>query len=194
MGSESGRFGYPLAAVKEIARAARRCAPALHQLSSMAESARPALHARRSLRVMARLRDPDTGCPWDREQSFATSRHTPSRKLTRSPTRSRANDLDGAQGRARRSPVAGRLSRAAWLRKTDASPSPTWSMPSPRKMIRRHPHVFEDASLRDAFLTSGTWERIKAEEKACGAASGDETRRGRCSTTCRSPCPRSPAR
>src|SRR6476469_7210836 len=24
------------------------------------------------LRVMARLRDPDTGCPWDREQSFAT--------------------------------------------------------------------------------------------------------------------------
>ena len=34
------------------------------------------------------------------------------------------------------------------------------------KMIRRHPHVFEDARLRDTFLTSGTWERIKAEEKA----------------------------
>src|SRR4029077_6468389 len=34
------------------------------------------------------------------------------------------------------------------------------------KMIRRHPHVFEDASLRGAFLTRGTWERIKAEEKA----------------------------
>jgi MazG family protein len=42
-------------------------------------------------------------------------------------------------------------------------------------MIRRHPHVFEDTSLRDAFLTSGTWERIKAEEKATrgGAAGGD---------------------
>ena len=34
------------------------------------------------------------------------------------------------------------------------------------KMIRRHPHVFEDASQREAFLASGTWERIKAEEKA----------------------------
>ena len=65
------------------------------------------------------------------------------------------------------------------------------------KMIRRHPHVFEDASLRDAFLTSGTWERIKAEEKA---TRGDrprvapETRRGLCSTMCRSPCPRSHVR
>ncbi|HEU0016757.1 MAG TPA: nucleoside triphosphate pyrophosphohydrolase, partial [Methyloceanibacter sp.] len=34
------------------------------------------------------------------------------------------------------------------------------------KMIRRHPHVFEDVSLRDAYLASGAWERIKAEEKA----------------------------
>ena len=43
------------------------------------------------------------------------------------------------------------------------------------KMIRRHPHVFEDTSLRDAFLTSGTWERIKAEEKA---TRGDAARGG----------------
>ncbi len=35
-----------------------------------------------------------------------------------------------------------------------------------RKMIRRHPHVFADAELRDAFLSSDLWERIKAEEKA----------------------------
>jgi MazG family protein len=34
------------------------------------------------------------------------------------------------------------------------------------KMIRRHPHVFEDVTLRDGFKTSGAWERIKAEEKA----------------------------
>jgi MazG family protein len=34
-----------------------------------------------------------------------------------------------------------------------------------RKMIRRHPHVFGDAS-RDEFLTTDVWQRIKAEEKA----------------------------
>jgi uncharacterized protein YabN with tetrapyrrole methylase and pyrophosphatase domain len=33
-------------------------------------------------------------------------------------------------------------------------------------MTRWHPHVFEDTSLRDGFLASGTWERVKAEEKA----------------------------
>ena len=35
-----------------------------------------------------------------------------------------------------------------------------------RKMIRRHPHVFGNRSLRDEFLTGNFWERIKAEEKA----------------------------
>jgi MazG family protein len=34
-----------------------------------------------------------------------------------------------------------------------------------RKMIRRHPHVFGDAS-RDEFLSKDLWRRIKAEEKA----------------------------
>ena len=39
-------------------------------------------------------------------------------------------------------------------------------MPSRAKMIRRHPHVFADATLRDEFLAADIWERIKAEEKA----------------------------
>jgi MazG family protein len=42
------------------------------------------------------------------------------------------------------------------------------------KMVRRHPHVFEDVRLRDAFLTGGTWERIKAEEKAGRGGIGGE--------------------
>jgi MazG family protein len=33
-------------------------------------------------------------------------------------------------------------------------------------MIRRHPHVFSDPGLRETFLTTPMWERIKAEEKA----------------------------
>jgi MazG family protein len=41
-----------------------------------------------------------------------------------------------------------------------------------RKMIRRHPHVFADAS-REEFLAGNLWQRIKAEEKAGrGAAAG----------------------
>jgi len=35
-----------------------------------------------------------------------------------------------------------------------------------RKMIRRHPHVFEDASRREEFMTTDLWDRIKTQEKA----------------------------
>jgi len=35
-----------------------------------------------------------------------------------------------------------------------------------RKMIRRHPHVFEDPSRKDEFLSTDLWDRIKAKEKA----------------------------
>ncbi|HAN63355.1 MAG TPA: nucleoside triphosphate pyrophosphohydrolase, partial [Rhizobiales bacterium] len=45
-----------------------------------------------------------------------------------------------------------------------------------RKMIRRHPHVFADPSLRQAFVANDLWRRIKAEEKAGrGEASASST-------------------
>ena len=44
-----------------------------------------------------------------------------------------------------------------------------------RKMIRRHPHVFGDAS-RDEFLGGNMWQRIKAEEKAERGAAAPSSR------------------
>jgi MazG family protein len=44
-----------------------------------------------------------------------------------------------------------------------------------RKMIRRHPHVFADAS-RDEFLTGDMWQRIKNEEKAERGAAAEGSR------------------
>ena len=123
---------------------------------------------------MARLRDPDTGCPWDREQSFATIAPYTIEEAYEVADAIARNDLDGLKDElgdlllqvvyhARMAEEDGRFGFSDVV---DAITT---------KMIRRHPHVFEDASLRDAFLTSGTWERIKAEEKAIrgGAAGGD---------------------
>jgi MazG family protein len=117
------------------------------------------------LGVMARLRDPDTGCPWDREQSFATIAPYTIEEAYEVADAIARNDFDGLKDElgdlllqvvyhARMAEEAGRF---AFGDVVDAITA---------KMVRRHPHVFEDASLRDAFLTSGTWERIKAEEKA----------------------------
>jgi MazG family protein len=117
------------------------------------------------LRVMARLRDPESGCPWDREQSFATIAPYTIEEAYEVAEAIARNDLGALKDElgdlllqvvyhARMAEEDGRFGFSDVVDAITA------------KMIRRHPHVFEDASLRDAFLTSGTWERIKAEEKA----------------------------
>jgi MazG family protein len=117
------------------------------------------------LRVMARLRDPEKGCPWDREQTFASIAPYTIEEAYEVADAIARSDLDALKDElgdlllqvvyhARMAEEDGRF---AFGDVVDAITA---------KMIRRHPHVFEDASLRGAFLTSGTWERIKAEEKA----------------------------
>ena len=51
---------------------------------------KPSRDIARLIEIMAALRTPGTGCPWDLEQNFATIAPYTSRKPTRSPTRSRA--------------------------------------------------------------------------------------------------------
>jgi len=129
------------------------------------------------LRVMARLRDPESGCPWDREQSFATIAPYTIEEAYEVADAIARNDLEALKDElgdlllqvvyhARMAEEDGRFGFSDVVDAITA------------KMIRRHPHVFEDASLRDAFLTNGTWERIKAEEKAKRgyASRGDATR------------------
>jgi MazG family protein len=117
------------------------------------------------LRVMARLRDPESGCPWDREQNFESiAPYTIEEAYEVADAISR-NDLVALKDElgdlllqvvyhARMAEEDGRFAFSDVVDSITA------------KMIRRHPHVFEDAGLRDTFLASGTWERIKAEEKA----------------------------
>lgn len=117
------------------------------------------------LRVMARLRDPQTGCPWDREQTFATiapytieEAYEVADAIARSDLEALKDELgDLLLQVVYHARMAEEDGRFAFADVVDAITA---------KMIRRHPHVFEDTSLRDAFLASGTWERIKAEEKA----------------------------
>jgi MazG family protein len=125
------------------------------------------------LRIMARLRDPETGCPWDREQSFATIAPYTIEEAYEVADAIARNDLEALKDElgdlllqvvyhARMAEEDGRF---AFNEVVDAIAA---------KMVRRHPHVFEDVRLRDAFLTGGTWERIKAEEKAGRGGIGGE--------------------
>jgi MazG family protein len=117
------------------------------------------------LAVMARLRDPETGCPWDLEQSFATIAPYTIEEAYEVADAIAREDLDGLKDElgdlllqvVYHAQLASEEDRFAFADVVDAITA---------KMIRRHPHIFEDAGLREGFESSGLWERIKAEEKA----------------------------
>jgi MazG family protein len=132
----------------------------------MAENAQNKRHTIDDLiTVMARLRDPKSGCPWDVRQDFETiARYTIEEAYEVADAIAR-DDLDALKDElgdlllqvVYHAQMASEQSRFDFSDVADAIT---------RKMIRRHPHVFGDPALRDEFLNSNLWERIKAEEKA----------------------------
>jgi ATP diphosphatase len=120
----------------------------------------------RLLDIMAALRNPDTGCPWDIEQTFATiAPYTieEAYEVAEAIARGDLDDLKDELGdlllqvvfHARMAEEQGAF---AFGDVVDAIVT---------KMIRRHPHVFGDKTGRiSAEDVTGSWLRIKAEEKA----------------------------
>jgi len=114
----------------------------------------------RLLDVMARLRNPETGCPWDREQTFTTIAPFAIEEAYEVMDTIARQDWDAFPEelgdlllqvvyQTRMAEEQGRFDFALVAQKIAD------------KMIRRHPHVFGTTEL-DADL----WERTKAEERA----------------------------
>ena len=117
------------------------------------------------LRVMARLRDPETGCPWDVQQDFASIAPYTIEEAYEVADAIARGDLDALKDELGdlllqviyHAHMASEQRRFDFGDVADAITA---------KMIRRHPHVFEDPSRREEFLSTDLWRRIKAEEKA----------------------------
>ena len=99
----------------------------------------------RLIEIMAALRTPGTGCPWDLEQNFATHRALHAGRGLRGRRRDRARRSRRPARGAGRSAPAGRHFTPAWRRSKAPSISATWSQAITEKLLRRHPHVFGDA-------------------------------------------------
>ncbi|MEJ1159397.1 nucleoside triphosphate pyrophosphohydrolase [Prosthecomicrobium sp. N25] len=130
----------------------------------------PSRDIARLIEIMAALRDPATGCPWDVEQDFRSiAPYTIEEAYEVADAIERDDPVDLCEElgdlllqvvyHARMAEEAGLFAFG------DVVEAIT------RKMIRRHPHVFGDAEARSARSAKGQWERIKAEEKAERAAS-----------------------
>ncbi|HEU4476832.1 MAG TPA: nucleoside triphosphate pyrophosphohydrolase [Methyloceanibacter sp.] len=116
------------------------------------------------LAVMARLRDKDTGCPWDIEQTFETIA-----PYTIEEAYEVADAIGRSDAEALKEELGDLLLQVVYHAQM-ASEQRRFDFDDvidaiTRKMVHRHPHVFGDVS-RDEFLTKDLWRRIKAEEKA----------------------------
>lgn len=131
--------------------------------------------------LMARLRDPETGCPWDKEQTFATIvPHTLEEAYEVADTIEREDwdHLKEELGDLLFQVIyySQMADEKGWFNLDDVADELV------TKMVRRHPHVFADGHLYPADNESVSaadvdeaqvkqrWDEIKAEEKAKKAA------------------------
>lgn len=134
----------------------------------------PSRDIARLIEIMAALRHPETGCPWDKEQSFATiAPYTveEAHEVADAIARNDLGDLRDELGDLLLQVVY----HARLAEETGAFAFPDVVEAITAKMIRRHPHVFGDETARAAGAAKGFWERAKADERK---ARGERARRG----------------
>ena len=121
------------------------------------------------IRIMATLRSPDSGCPWDREQTFATiAPYTleEAYEVADAIERGGLDELEGELGDLLFQVVFhARMAEEAKLFDFGDVVAAICS-----KLVRRHPHVFGDEQGRVTSADDQTrrWEEIKREERDAG--------------------------
>jgi nucleoside triphosphate diphosphatase len=124
----------------------------------------PSSDVRRLIEIMAALRDPVAGCPWDIEQTFATIAPftiEEAYEVADAIERGSPEDLREELGdlllqvvfHARMAEEAGLFDFGGVVQAITA------------KLVRRHPHVFGDARAQSPGAVKALWGRIKADEK-----------------------------
>ena len=135
---------------------------------------KPSRDITRLIEIMAALRTPGSGCPWDLEQNFRTIAPYTLEEAYEVADAIARDDLTGLKDEL------GDLllqvvfhARMAEERKAFDFADVVEAITT--KLIRRHPHVFGDADGKTAKAVEGLWARIKAEEKA---ERGEEAAKG----------------
>jgi len=125
----------------------------------------PSRDIARLIEIMAALRTPGSGCPWDLEQDFATiAPYTleEAYEVADAIARGDFDDLRDELGDLLLQVVfhARMAEEAGLFGFGDVVQAIT------EKLIRRHPHVFGDAGRLPTDAVNALWDRIKAQEKA----------------------------
>jgi ATP diphosphatase len=126
---------------------------------------KPSSDLSRLLEIMAALRNPDTGCPWDQEQDFASIAPYTLEEAYEVVDAIERGDLADLKDEL------GDLLLQVVFHAQMAAEKGLFAFPDvveaiTRKLIRRHPHVFGDAKNLSPAEVKTLWDEIKQEEKA----------------------------
>src|SRR6266852_2333124 len=126
----------------------------------------------RLLAIMARLRDPERGCPWDQEQDFATIA-----PYTIEEAYEVADAIERGDIAALKDELGDLLLQVVFhARMAEEAGHFAFddvAQAIADKMVRRHPHVFGDAEIHSVAAQNEAWEAHKAAERR--AAGGDDS-------------------
>src|ERR1700680_4245517 len=119
----------------------------------------------RLLQIMARLRDPERGCPWDKEQDFKTiapyaieEAYEVADAIERADMGSLKDELGDL--------LLQEVFDARMAEETGHLAFADVAAVIADKMVRRHPHVFGDARIATVAEQNEAWEAHKAAERA----------------------------
>jgi len=138
------------------------------ETDSQDKSMQPSRDISRLIEIMAALRNPDGGCPWDLDQDFRSIRHytiEEAYEVADAIEREDFADLREELGDLLLQPIyhAQMAKEAGHFDIGDVVQAIT------EKLIRRHPHVFGDVSADGAVDAQDKWEAIKVKERAAKA-------------------------
>ena len=125
----------------------------------------------RLLEIMSQLRDPQAGCPWDKEQSFATIA-----RYTIEEAYEVADAIEHDDMEALKDELGDLLFQvvfyAQMAREVGEFDFNEVAAATAEKMLRRHPHVFGEEMIGSVEAQSAAWEEHKARERSQKSASG----------------------
>jgi ATP diphosphatase len=114
--------------------------------------------------ITSQLRDPEKGCPWDREQTFESIAHCAIEEAYEVVEAIENKDYEAFKNElgdllfqvAFHSNIAEEMNLFTFDDVVDSITT---------KLINRHPHVFSDLSIEDSKAQTDQWEKIKIEER-----------------------------
>ena len=123
------------------------------------------------IKVIARLREPGNGCPWDLKQTHRTLRKYMIEEAYEAVEAMGIDDIDHLTEELG-DVLLQVVLNAQLLRDSDQASISDIIQGITEKMIRRHPHVFSDVTAESAEDVLNNWAQIKESEKGVQAQQG----------------------